>query len=253
MFEPATAPQTLGELLIQGIALGRVAFRRLFMFTTLLAFIGIVPTAWLVWHAGDVAITPDFMFHALWGNYGILRLAAVAAALFLQALIILRIHGIASMSSATTHTEYASAARSWWRLVLATLVYFLSVMFGLILLLVPGMILAISLMFYTFAVVLEDRGPVEALNFSHNIVWGSWWRTVGMLLLVFIPLGIAAAVLASPFSVDLAETQAAFDTGRDLFKREVVEMVLLALTGPFIYSILYLYYRDLKLRRAMRT
>jgi hypothetical protein len=40
--------------------------------------------------------------------------------------------------------------------------------------------------------------------------------------------------------------------GRDFFSQTVLQMVFLAFFGPFIYSILFLYYHDLKLRKQQR-
>src|SRR5690348_10700509 len=57
MFELASTPRDLGEILVQGLRLGRLAFRRLFMLTSLLAFLGLAPTVCLVWGAGDAPIS----------------------------------------------------------------------------------------------------------------------------------------------------------------------------------------------------
>src|SRR5690242_20371322 len=65
MFELASTPQDLGEIVVQGMALGRLAFRRLFMLSSLMALAYILRTACLVWNAGDTAVDPAFMMGAL--------------------------------------------------------------------------------------------------------------------------------------------------------------------------------------------
>jgi hypothetical protein len=70
-----------------------------------------------------------------------------------------------------------------------------------------------------------------------------------MLLVVYVPFGLLATILSSALGLDIATDQVIH--GRDLFKEAVLEMVLVAFLSPFLCSIQYLYYHDLKLRRQV--
>ncbi|MFI6081851.1 hypothetical protein ACIBBB_12875 [Streptomyces sp. NPDC051217] len=45
------------------------------------------------------------------------------------------------------------------------------------------------------AVVIESRGPVDALHRSVELVRGSWWRVCGISLPAFVIASIAGMVL----------------------------------------------------------
>ena len=55
--------------------------------------------------------------------------------------------------------------------------------------------------------------------------------------------------VAALLGLDLGSTGDTAVTGRAMFGQAVLEMVFLAVFGPFVDSILYVYYHDLKLRK----
>jgi len=256
MFELASVPQELGEIVVQGIRLGRLTFRRLFTLTSVLAFMGLIPTVVQVWGAGD-EVSFDFPTMDSWlqqfnGPYGISAAMVTLLSLFLQAILLKRIAAATRGQIGPLAMELRQALRVWPWMVLALFIYAIAVALGCLLLLVPGLILAISLMFNGFAVVLDGLKPLPALNASHNLVWGHWWRTLGLLVLIYLPLFVLMAIAASILGIDVGSMGDAPLRGRDLFEEAVLEMVFLAVFSPFVYSIMYLYYHDLKLRKQQQ-
>lgn len=245
----ASTPQDLGGILQQGILLGRSAFQRLFMLTSFLALTAMARAAFLVWGAGDATVDPDFMMNRLGATRSLAVVALAAAALFFYALIYKRIDNAARGRVTDLATELLEALKAWPWLVLAGTLYACAVILGLVLFIVPGVILLLSLMFWDFGVILDGRRPVDALNASHNLVWGHWWRTLGVLVLVFLPLQVLESVAAALLGLDPGSTKDYWPTGRILFQHAVLDMVFTAGFGPFVYSILYVYYQDLKLRK----
>ncbi|MFO7834598.1 MAG: hypothetical protein R6V31_11260 [Halohasta sp.] len=65
---------------------------------------------------------------------------------------------------------------------------------GLVMLLVPGIFLAVSFQFAIFAVGVEDCGPIAALKRSWELATGNRWRLFGLLLLVFVIGAVAGGV-----------------------------------------------------------
>lgn len=252
MFELASTPQDLGDIILQGLRLGRLAYRRLFMLTTFLAFLGLVPTMVQVWGAHDEQSfdiqTLDAWVHQFTPAYDSTAIAALLLGLLLQAVLIRRIDAAARGQASPVPAELRQAVKVWLWMVLALVVYAIAVSVGFILLFVPGLILAVSLMFNMFGVVLEGQKPVEALNASHHLVWGHWWRTLGMLVLVYLPILVLVSILASMLGIGPGGLDSPL-RGRDIFAEAVLEMVCLAVFSPFFYSILYVYYHDLKLRQ----
>lgn len=50
------------------------------------------------------------------------------------------------------------------------------------------------------AVVLEGRGPIDAMRRSWHLVTGDFWRVLGILLLTSLLVGLVSGVLAVPFT-----------------------------------------------------
>lgn len=251
MFPLAAAPQALGEILLQGLTLGRLLFRQLFMLTSLWMFLGLIPVIFLAWQARDIPVSPMVQFQALRGSYGLAVLVSIVTQLFVVTLILQRVAGATRAEPTGQQGEVGKAVRLLPWVVIAMCTYYAAVVLGLVLLLVPGIILGVSLAFTPFAVVLDDQKPIQALNCSHNLVWGQWWRTLGLFLALFFPLVMAATLLAGVLGIDVFSAQGDFPTGRTLLEESVVSMVLESLFWPFGLSVLCLYYHDLKLRKQL--
>lgn len=249
MYELANGPRDLGEILVQGIRLGHLAFRRLFMLMTLITFLGVIPTFCLVWGAGDRTFGYQEILDGLRGSYGLAVFMVGVFCMPLRAILLSRIAASARGQSYGLKEELSAALRVWPKLFIAGVVLLLAVCLGLVLLVVPGVILCISLMFEEFGVVLEGYGPIQALNASHNLVWGHWWRTLGLLLMMILPYYILLSIVSVMLGLDMGGMGDSGMSGRALFEQSVLEMIFFALSGPFFYSILYVYYHDLKLRK----
>lgn len=249
MFEFSRTPQDMGGIFQQGIALGRLAFRRLFMLTSLIALSGLLRTGFLVWGAGEVPIDPGFMLHRFAQPRSWFIPAIALLTLLIYALLYRRIDAIARGRAESVETELREALRIWPWLIFSGVAYGFSVMLGLVLFVAPGVILLLSLMFWDLGVILDGKGPIESLNASHNLVWGHWWRTLGLLVVMFLPLLVLQSIIAGLLGVDSSAAGNTWPAGREMFKQAVVDMVISAAAGPFIYSILFVYYHDLKLRK----
>lgn len=76
--------------------------------------------------------------------------------------------------------------------IIASILFWLMVAFGLILLIIPGLIMAIKFWFFQFFIVDEQVGPLEALQKSSQLVDGHKLE-VGTVLLILILINMAAA------------------------------------------------------------
>ena len=69
---------------------------------------------------------------------------------------------------------------------LTSLLVWIFVILGLIVLVVPGVFLAVMLPVSTVACILEDRPPMEALKRSRELTRGNRWRLLGLLLILLL-------------------------------------------------------------------
>ena len=83
--------------------------------------------------------------------------------------------------------------RSFLPYLAATILNGLIVVIGLVLLIVPGIILALMLIFTPYIVVDRELGPIKALKESARMTKGHWWELFILLVLVLL-LNIVGAV-----------------------------------------------------------
>jgi hypothetical protein len=128
----------------------------------------------------------------------------------------------------------------------AVLLAAIGIALGFVALFVPGVYLLIRWYFVPQAVVIEGaRGPA-ALSRSSEIVQGSWWRTLGLVVLANVAVAIPALLLLAPFNAIASSTDQAVWA-------LVGTILATSVTTPFValYST-FLYY-DLLTRRTPLT
>ena len=245
---PAT-PQPPSQILSTGIGIGVNSFSKLFMFTTLAGFLGLIPILYTVLKIGNVTVTLDVMNGVRDGSWYLIELLCLLAGILLQGILLSRLDNFVQRGVTEFRGEWRSALHAWLPLFIGMIVLVGALIVGYVLLIVPGVILTVSLSFFQFCVVLDRQGPIEGLNRSHTLVWGNWWRTFLVLILMLLIIVLIAVVLTAPFAMMLGFHPGA-DTGRSLLIQGVMQMVAEAILTPFVLAIMYVQYHDLKLRHA---
>lgn len=88
-------------------------------------------------------------------------------------------------------------------LIYLAMVYGIIILSGTMLLIVPGVILAFSLMFAFILVLTENEPLLQNLISSHRLVWGNWWHSFFIMstpLLLDIILILAAFITIAEIS-----------------------------------------------------
>jgi uncharacterized membrane protein len=78
------------------------------------------------------------------------------------------------------------------------LLVYLFTFLGALALVIPGIYLWVALIVAPQAVVVENRGALEATRRSRELVKGNWWRVFGILLVVGLIGGVASSILLIP-------------------------------------------------------
>jgi hypothetical protein len=68
------------------------------------------------------------------------------------------------------------------------------VLIGLIVVIIPGIYIAVRFTVASQAVVLERQGVTDSLRRSWNLVEGNWWRVFGIVIVVTILVGVLEAI-----------------------------------------------------------
>jgi len=116
-----------------------------------------------------------------------------------------------------------------------------AVAFGLALLIVPGVYVAVRLLFVPQTVVLDEARGTDALRASWSLTDGFWWRTFGVILLANVIAFLPGLLIVTPLEVlaESANRQAISLAGMILTE---------TLTAPFVALVSTLLFYDLRSR-----
>ncbi len=115
---------------------------------------------------------------------------------------------------------------------------------GLLLLIIPGIYLAIRWYFVTQAVVVEGARGTKALSRSGDLVRGNWWRVLGIVLVAGLIMVVPALTIGLP--LDLA-AESADRAALSLLGTIVSETIV----APFNALVVTLLYFDLRARAGV--
>ena len=75
---------------------------------------------------------------------------------------------------------------------------------GIFLFVIPGMILAVTLMPATTLFIVRPMGPIKTIRKSHKLVWGYWLRTANIYsLYTILAIALLLPLIALIFLVDI--------------------------------------------------
>jgi hypothetical protein len=161
----------------------------------------------------------------------------------IAAICIYALHVIAEGQRPRAGAVLVAGFEAFTPLFAAVLLAAVGIALGLLVLIVPGVYLAVRWYFVPQAVVVEGiRGPA-ALSRSSALVAGFWWRTFGLVVLANIAIAIPGFLVLAPFTA-IAES-----TDRAVWSL-VGSAVATSLTSPFVALYSTLLYYDLVTRRT---
>ena len=108
----------------------------------------------------------------------------------------------------------------------AVVLYAVACLAGFVLLVVPGVWLAIRCYFAAQAAAVDGLGPAAAMRRSSELVQGRWWRTCGCLLATGLMLGLIGSIATNAFAA--SGNGALFVAGA-----AIVESVVVSITAIF--------------------
>jgi hypothetical protein len=247
-----TQPQTIGGVLDTSFQLYKASVVKVWPLCLLLAIGGSVPSIYLI-SKGVAGTTDPFATLAAMqdSGYWLSNLVSLTISLVAMGALYLRMNAISTGADVGLGAALQGSLERFLILFLSMVLFIIALFVGFLLLIVPGLILMISLMLSFNLVLLERKGPVDALVSSHKLVWGNWWRTliiltVGFLLVFVIYLAVGMAVgLVMPLLL--------LGSG-DAFLYATLTVVAVSgiaslIVTPFYIALVLATYWDLKLRK----
>ena len=197
------------------------------------------------------ALSPDaleqllaFMSSAtLWRSL----LALCLLSLWPSCALVLCAYRLADGSGPPAAGGLVAALRAFPAALLIALLFVVLVSVGLVLLVVPGIILAGALQLWVVPLMVGDAGGSQCLQASWRLVQGRWWRSNSMVAIVLL-CGLGAGALVSLLAGIVAHLLAAalsLDAGTQRVATLAVSILANFVTAPAYPVALVASYRDL--------
>lgn len=173
--------------------------------------------------------------------------------LILYNAILFRIGAVASGNNGDLYDALITGIRKVIPVFIAAILYTLAITAGFILLVIPGLILMVTLLFFQVLIVIDDEGIIASLKRSHQLVWGSYWRTTAVILIPFFiiyALIIVVAFIAGFFGLFGAGEvmHGQMQTTFGIF--DIIMAGVSVLMVPLLDAIFIAQVNDLKLRKT---
>jgi hypothetical protein len=117
----------------------------------------------------------------------------------ITAICVYALQSVAAGGTPRAREAIVKGFESFSPIFFAVLLAALGILLGAILI-VPGIYLFVRWYFVPQAVVLEGAHGASALRASSRLVEGSWWRTLGLIVLVNVAALLVAFLLSAPFA-----------------------------------------------------
>jgi hypothetical protein len=251
---PPSRPQSIGEVLESGFRLFRATLGHCLPYGALLVIASELGNFYDLFSG---RLPPATLEHALdhdrtwWTWYGI----GFAIMLLLWAALLLRQDALARRRPISMRAELRAALWKFPQLLALTLLAWAGITLGLLLLVAPGLYLAVALAFGAPALLIGGAGgPVRALVESARLVRGEWRRTALLIVLVILTTLAAYLLLVAiltAVSASIAITGAADRTLVASFS-EIAGVIVGSITAPFESAMILAIYADLLRRSELR-
>lgn len=170
----------------------------------------------------------------------------------LYAAVIAKIDSIRGGAPMTNSVAFVYGLKRSIPLILTWIVAVILIMLGFIALIIPGIVLMILTFFSYFSTILDRVGPFRAIRESCSLVWGNWWRTLAVLIvisIVYIIFELVAYILANVVHQVLGSATTYILPG-DLSSYDILIIVLSQIVWmPLIGAVLVSMFHDLKFRQ----
>ncbi|HTT02766.1 MAG TPA: hypothetical protein VMG11_11835 [Steroidobacteraceae bacterium] len=240
---PPSRPQSIGEVLDSGFRIFRMTLLRCLPYGAVIMIVSQLANMHQLLTGRPLKAFPrhDPVWW-LWYAIGLFLSVACSGAL------ILRQNALATGVPTSTSAELRTVVARFPELLIVGVLALLGIMLGLLLLVLPGLYLALAFLFAVPALLLRPCKPTEALRYSAWLVHRNWWRTFLTIILTFFVMiafealiGVLAAISGAILGVADLAVVSAIST--------VAGVALGAVSLPFMWAVILALYGDLQVRR----
>jgi hypothetical protein len=257
-FQSLSQPESIGRVLDNGFKLFIASLKSVLLLVVVTAIISVI-----MQYAIFQAMLPSQQFtteedmtqHMMAALPQIVGITVImwVVSLILYNAILYRVGDIAGGGDAELYDALIAGIKKLFPVFFAAILYSLAASIGFVLLVIPGLIIMVTLLFFQVLIVVDDEGMISSLKRSHNLVWGNYWRTTAVILIpVFIVYALIMVVaIAAGFFGAMSEPQMVDGQIQMSFGlMDIVMAVVSVLAVPFLNAVFVVHINDLKLRKS---
>jgi hypothetical protein len=146
----------------------------------------------------------------------------------------------------------ATGLRNFLGLIIVSILFGLAVVFGMILLIVPGIMIACAWCVAVPALVAERRGVFDSFSRAAELTRGHRWRIFGLFFLLWVILIVLGMVIGSITTAAMFTTPGALDNPMAVALNplnivlQVIQQTITAVLGASLVAVLYVELRKLR-------
>lgn len=251
-------PSSIGRVLDNGIKLFIASLKPVLLLVVVTAIINVIMQYAMfqtMMPAQQFTTEEEMMLYMAEVMPQILGISVImwVVSIILYNAMLFRVGDIARGGNSDLYDSLIVGLRKMLPVFIAAILYTLAVSIGMVLLVIPGLILMITLLFFQVLIVVDGEGIIASLKLSHNLVWGNYWRTSAVILIpVFIvyALVMVVAIVAGIIGVmgepEMIEGQMQTSFG----VVDIVIAIVSVLMVPLLDAIFVVHVNDLKLRKS---
>lgn len=245
MFTASEQPSSFFGILSHSLQIYKSVLIKILPFSLLYVLIESIPSfALLHIHSQK----QHFSLHSI---VGIALLSALLIP-WIAAVIYMRIYLAMTQDARGYGAALKIATQKYPTYLITSIIYFIIVLVGSLLLVFPGIFWSICFCFYFLAILIDQCDVVESLKYSAKLVKHHWWRT---FFLIAIPSIIVASLLKviglfSRIPLVFIDRIASL---KIIIHSHCITLVVMTLIQPWIFSLMLCLYFDLKLRCSKKN
>jgi hypothetical protein len=240
MYTKPVSPQPIGSVLDNGFSLYRHSLKDAFVFAFLSAFLTALINRMVL--ATITAETFDI------GLLAVSWIATMAVTIFFYTPVVATIYAVQHGARLAPSDALALGTRRFFIVLGVVVLYSLAVFAGTLLLIIPGIFIAVALVFSTIPAIAESKGVIESLRYSFELVKGRWWRTAILLTIISIVLLVLYFLVVFIVGLMVAFGQGDVEGQVPWTVELLVTPLVVGVLSPLFYAMLMAAYAETKLR-----
>ena len=263
MYQKPTAPRTIGGVLDDTIQLFKASFSTCWQPSLIMSLItsALGYFVFLTMPLAAATLSPAetlARFRGMMGALGIWYLVVVVCGLVFYGMVIANTAAVSRGAPLSFGASFTKSLRRAPELFVASIVFFIAIVIGFILLFIPGCYVWNRLQLFAVPLVDEAKGPFASLGASWRAVGGNWWRTAAVVFVIFVilvvlemVLGMVAGIVGAVGTLGgAAGSSPAAIMGRVQLVTLLVGAFVRIFTMPLLVAVYVALYQDLMLRKG---